>query len=82
MNRIKIEPLAFHIDNGCLLIFITKEGEEERYKFDPEQSIKLLNFLSQYQDEFNAAVKSSEPPFRSSEWYNEQLEQKFNEMPD
>jgi hypothetical protein len=80
VNSTKIGQFTFHIDNGGLLIIITKEGKEDRDRFEPEESIKLLNFLSQHQDEFNAAIRPSEPPFGSKEWHNDYLERKFSEM--
>jgi hypothetical protein len=80
MNGIKIGKFTFLIDNSGLLITTTKGDEEDTERFDPEESLRLLNFLSQHEGTFNAAVKPSEPPFGSKEWQNDYLERKFSEM--
>jgi hypothetical protein len=80
MNGTRIGQFTFLIDNGGLLITITKEDKEDTERFDPEESIKLLKFLSQHEGTFNAAIKPSEPPFGSKEWQNDYLERKFSEM--
>ena len=82
MDTIKIDQFTFHIKNGSLLIFYTTGDKEYRESVDPEKSTKLLDFLSQHRDEFNAAIKPSEPLFPSKEWQNDYLERKFSEMPD
>ena len=60
MDGIKIGSFTFHIDNGGLLIIITTGDREDTYRFDPKESVNLLDFLAQHQREFNAAIKSPE----------------------
>lgn len=61
---VKIGQLLFHVVNRGLLIE-TEEGKQ--YRFDPEQSRSLINFLSQNQQEFGASAKATEPTPRSNE---------------
>lgn len=81
-GSVKIGPFAFHIHNGGLLIILTKEDKEVLFKFNPDESKKLLTFLSQNHDAFRATTRSEEPLVGSKEWVNEHLERKFREMPD
>lgn len=54
MSTVKIGPFSLFIDNGGLLLVIRKDDKEDIYKFNPDESISFLKFLSQHQDEFNA----------------------------
>jgi hypothetical protein len=65
VNGIKIGKFTFRIDNGGLLVTLTNGDKEDRERFDPEESLKLLKFLSQHEGAFNAAIKPSELPFGS-----------------
>lgn len=82
MNNVKIGQYTFHIENSGLLIIFNEGNQEHKSRFDPEESTKLLDFLSEHQHEFSAAIKPSEPLFPSKEWQNDYLEKKFKEMPD
>ena len=79
MDRIKIGEFVFGVDNGGLLITF---GNDEQRRFEPEESRKLLAYLTEHQSEFDGAIKHEEPKFGSKEWENQQLERAFRNMPD
>lgn len=81
MDSIKIGSFTFHIDNGGLLIIITTGNKEDRYRFDPKESLNLSDFLVRHQHEFNAAIKPPEAvlPIMTRKQVEAWLDQAFKE---
>lgn len=63
VSSLKVGNSSFFIVNGGVELRIG--NEQDRY--NPEESIKLLEWLTEHAQDFRAAVKPSEPPFGSKE---------------
>jgi hypothetical protein len=80
MNTIKIDGFLFQVANSGLEITI----EGNRHRFDPTQSMKLLNYLDEHRGDIQKAVslEPAEPAIHSPEWYHQKENEAFNSIPE
>jgi hypothetical protein len=61
-ETVKIRNFSFHIDNGGLFL---KENGKDIDRFDPDECVKLFEFLTLHQAKFYAVRKLQEIPRES-----------------
>ncbi len=77
---IKIGDLVFQVVNSGLEIKVN----EKDYRFDPTESMTLLEYLDSHREDFQQArlPDQAEPAILSPEWTNQKLNEAFESMPD
>lgn len=81
-NLVRIGDFGFQVADGGLMITV----ESKLHRFDPTESMELLDYLDKHRGEIQRAYtpepEAAEPAYFSPGWYDQQLKEAFDNMPE